>query len=121
NRHFHVAAPEGALGSGTRVGTLAAIRAEYGKGGDEWVALRFPDESVVEGDAAAGTSVVRSNFYGRPVTGLVVAGPWSDALSSYAGRPLVLVRVVGEGAGNDDSPASIFATASAEALARRSG
>jgi uncharacterized protein len=121
NRLFFVADPDGTLVSGSRVGTLVAIHAEYGQRGEEWLALRFPDESVVEGDAAAGASVVRSNFYGRPVTGLVVAGPWSDALSSYAGRPLVLVRAVGEGAGNDDSSASIFSTASAEELARRSG
>jgi uncharacterized protein len=122
NRQFYVAGPDGTLVNGARIGPLGAIRVEYRREGlEEWLAMRFPDGGVVDGAVAVGESIIESNFYGRPVAGRVVAGPWADALSAYAGQPVMLVRCAREGAGNDEAAASIFSTASAEELARRSG
>jgi len=44
---------------------------------------------------------VTTNFYGRDVAGRVVRGPWSEALSAYAGRELRLVQPVAAGDGVD--------------------
>jgi uncharacterized protein YcbX len=47
-----------------------------------------------------------------------VEGPWSEALSRYAGRDLRLLRVERTGDGNDIDPVTLVSTASVEELAR---
>jgi uncharacterized protein len=122
NRQFYVASPDGTLLNGARIGPLAAIRADCRRdGGREWLTLRFPDGAVAEGEVQVGGSIIRSSFYGRLVAGRAVSGRWTRALSEYVGEPVMLVRCAREGAGNDEAAASIFSTASAEELARRSG
>lgn len=122
NRQFYVAASDGTLLTGARIGTLAAIRVDYRREeGREWLALRFPNGEVVEGEVEVEGSTIQSNFFGRPVAGRPVGGLWAKALSEHVGQPAMLVRCVREGAGNDEAAASILSTASAEELARRSG
>ena len=85
--------------------------------------LRFPDGAVVE-DEIALAERVETSFYGRPVAGRLVEGPWSEALSKLAGRPLRLVRTEREGDGNDrgrSAGATLVSTASLEALAAAAG
>ena len=65
-----------------------------------------------------------TSFFGRPVEGRIVVGPWSEALSTFAGRSLTLVRTEAPGAGSDRGPtagASLVGTASLEALASAAG
>jgi uncharacterized protein YcbX len=83
------------------------------------LALRFPDGRVVDGTVEVGEEVTTS-FFGRPVAGRLVAGPWAEALSGLAGRPVRLVRVNEPGAGPDRgrrAGVSLVSTASLDALA----
>lgn len=80
--------------------------------------LRFPDGSVVEGDVELGEPV-ETSFFGRPVAGRLVVGPWSEALSGLAGASIRLVRTEREGDGYDrgpGAPVSLVSTGSLEAL-----
>jgi uncharacterized protein YcbX len=85
--------------------------------------LRFPDDAVVEGEVAPG-ELVETSFYGRPVWGRIVHGPWNDALSELAGKAVRLVRTEREGDGQDcgsKAGATLVSTASLDALAGAAG
>jgi uncharacterized protein YcbX len=120
NRRFYLAETDGRLVSTGRNGSLLRVVASY-EPSTEWLALRFPDGSSVEGDAAALGEPVTTSFYGRPVSGRALNGPWAPAVSAFLGRPVLVVRPDGPGAANDEAPVSLVSSASAEELARRSG
>jgi uncharacterized protein len=85
---------------------------------DGHLSLRFPDDTTVAGEVRVGERI-ETNFYGRPVVGHIVEGPWSDALSELAGKPLRLARTEREGDGVDrgrSAGASLVSTASLDAL-----
>ena len=85
--------------------------------------LRFPDGSEVVGDVELGAHIVTS-FFGRPVDGRLVEGPWSEALSAYVGRPVRLARTEREGDGVDRgrlAGATLVSTASLDALRDAAG
>jgi MOSC domain-containing protein len=90
NRRFHIVDAEGRRFNQLRNGALVQIRPEY-DADSERLTLRFPDGSVAGGEISLGAEVT-TDFYGRPVVGNYVEGPWSAALSSWAGRPLLLVQ-----------------------------
>jgi uncharacterized protein YcbX len=94
------------------------VRPEY-DADSERLALHFPDGTVAEGRVALGEEVT-TDFYGRPVLGNAVEGPWSAALSAWLGRPLRLIQsdpglAVDRGRGH----VSLISTASLEELGRR--
>jgi MOSC domain-containing protein len=89
NRRFHIVDGDGRRYNQIRNGGLVQIRPEYDAGAER-LALHFPDGSVADGEVIPGDEVT-TDFYGRPVAGKLVEGPWSEALSSWAGRPLQLV------------------------------
>jgi MOSC domain-containing protein len=120
DRAFHLVDREGKLVNGKRLGRLMLVRPEVS--GDR-LALRFPDDIVVDGELELGDSVV-TNFYGRPVEGRIVRGPWDAALSDYARTTLRLVRVTEPGDGHDrgaQAGATIIGSASLEALGAAAG
>jgi uncharacterized protein YcbX len=99
---------------------LLAVRAELDDGR---LLLRFPDGDDVAGDVQLGERIVTS-FFGRPVEGRLVDGPWSDALSAYVGRPLRLARTEREGDGVDRgrmAGATLVSTGSLDALRDAAG
>jgi uncharacterized protein YcbX len=103
-----------------RVPPLLAVRAELVDG---CPLLRFPDGSEVVGDVELGEGVVTS-FFGRPVEGHLVEGPWSAALSAYVGRPVRLARTEREGDGVDRgrlAGATLVSTGSLDALRDAAG
>ena len=58
-----------------------------------------------------------TTFYdGRPVAGHVVLGPFADALSEHAGRPVQLVARAEDERGGDDHPVTLMSRASLAAL-----
>jgi uncharacterized protein YcbX len=116
NRRFYLVDADGRLVGGVRHGPLVRIVPELE--GDR-LTLRFPDGSVVTGDVQLGDPTT-TDFYGRPVAGRMVGGPWSDALSDYAGSRLALVRAVDDDAW-DVEPATIVSLASCERLAAELG
>ena len=121
DRAFYLVDSEGRLVNAKRAGALLRARAELENGR---LRVELPDGSVAEGDAELGEPV-ETNFYGRrSVSGRVVHGPWSPALSELARMPLTLVRADEPGAGLDRgavAAASLVSTASLDALARATG
>jgi uncharacterized protein YcbX len=117
NRRFHIVDADGRRFNQLRNGALVQIRPEY-DANTERLTLRFPDNSVAHGEVSLGAEVT-TDFYGRPVAGNYVEGPWSGALSAWAGRPLRLVQsppglAVDRGRGH----VSLISTASLAELGR---
>jgi uncharacterized protein YcbX len=90
NRRFHIVDADGRRFNQLRNGALVQIQPEY-DADTERLTLRFPDGSVADGEVSLGMEVT-TDFYGRPVVGNYVQGPWSAALSEWAGVPLRLVQ-----------------------------
>jgi uncharacterized protein len=90
NRRFHLVDDRGRMVNGKRLGRLVQVRPEFDAAADA-LSLAFPDGSVVAGAVEVGEEVA-SNFFGRQRQGRLVLGPFSAALSEFAGTGLRLVR-----------------------------
>jgi uncharacterized protein YcbX len=90
NRRFHIVDADGRRYNQLRNGALVQIKPEYDAEAER-LELTFPDGTTAGGHVSLGDEVT-TDFHGRPVSGRYVQGPWSDALSKWAGRPLVLVQ-----------------------------
>jgi len=116
NRRFYLVGADGRLLNGKSHGPFVQVVPDAGPGGDT-LELRFPDGALVGGAVGLGEPV-QTDFYGRPVQGRLVAGPWAEALSAFAGRPIGLVRVEGETGGSDRGRRGSVSLVSAASLAR---
>ena len=117
NRRFHLVDADGRRYNQLRNGALVQIRPEYDSARDH-LSLRFPDGAVAEGRITLDGEIT-IDFYGRPVQGNVVHGPWSDALSEWAGRPLRLVQSApGAAVDRRRGHVSLVSNASLDELAR---
>jgi MOSC domain-containing protein len=117
NRRFHLIGDDGRLLNAKQLGMLVQVAAEWEEA-TRRLSLRFPDGSSVSGQIELGERVA-TNFYGkREVHGRIVAGPWAEALSSLAGRPLRLVQpdAPGDGLDRGRGAVSLLSTASLDAL-----
>lgn len=120
DRRFYLVDETGHLINQKRAPALATVVPTVAAGR---LALRFPDGAVVEGDVRLGAPVTTS-FYGRPVAGRLVEGPWGEALSAHTGSSLRLVRAEREGDGLDRGAragVTVVSTASLAALAAAVG
>jgi MOSC domain-containing protein len=90
NRRFHVVDEGGRRYNQLRNGRLVQVRPEYDTDAKR-LTLHLPDGAVADGIVTPGEEIT-VDFYGRPVRGRVVEGPWSEALSRLAARPLRLVQ-----------------------------
>lgn len=120
DRRFHLVDAAGRLFNGTGCGPLVQVRPEWDTRAGR-LSLRFPDGHAVVGEVALGEPVETDFYEKRVVPGRVVEGPWEEALSSYAGEPLRLVRVDGGAHGTDIHVATLVSRASVEELSRRGG
>lgn len=122
NRRFFLVTDDGRLLNGKAHGPLVQVAARASEDGSA-LELQFPDGALVGGEVALGERVV-TDFFGRPVEGRAVRGPWAEALSVFAGRPVELIRVEGEVGGSDRGRrgcVSMVSVASLERLAREAG
>jgi uncharacterized protein YcbX len=119
NRRFYLVDEDGRRYGLLRDGRLALVRPAY-DATRERLELTFPDGSIVAGEVDVDGEVT-TDFYGRPVAGRLVQGPWGEALSAHAGRPLRLVRAdeSGTAVDRDRGPVSMLSEASLEELRRR--
>ncbi|HSC74092.1 MAG TPA: MOSC N-terminal beta barrel domain-containing protein [Gaiellaceae bacterium] len=118
NRRFHIVDADGRRYNQLRNGALVQIEQDCD---GERLAFRFPDGTVAEGEVALGDEIT-TDFYGRPVGGHLLDGPWSAALSDWAGRPLRLVQAApGAAVDRARGPVSLVSRASLEELGRHSG
>ena len=117
DRAFYLVDDEGRLVNGKRAGGLFQAVAEAD---DSRLRVRLPDGTLVAGKVELGRTV-ETNFFGRPVRGRVVHGPWGEALSALAGLPVTLIRADEPGAGLDrgeGAAATLVSTRALDALAR---
>jgi uncharacterized protein YcbX len=120
DRVFAVIDETGHLVNGKRLGPLALIRPVYDAEAGS-LTLRFSDGEAVAGQIALGEPL-DATFFGHPRQARGVEGPWNEALSSRAGRPLRLVAMAGPGDGIDRGPtATLLSTAALASLARAGG
>jgi len=120
DRRFYLVDPSGRLINAKTCGELLQVRPEVSDDASR-LTLVFPSGESVSGEVVPGDAV-ETSFYGRPVTGRFAEGPWSQALSEHAGRPLRLVRTDEHGVGVDRTHVvSLISDGSLRALARRAG
>ncbi len=120
DRRFYHVDPDGRLVNNKTCGELMQVHPDVSDDASR-LSLLFPSGESVTGEVVAGVPV-ETSFYGRPVTGRLVEGPWSDALSEHAGRPLRLVRTDEPGTGIDRTHVvSVISDGSLRALGRRAG
>jgi MOSC domain-containing protein len=120
DRRFCIVDTDGRMLNAKRVQRFIAVRPHFD------VAMRnlvfdMPDGSTVKGavDLGSGISV---SIYGRNVPAHIVDGPWSEALSAVAERPVRLVRFDDPGEGVDRADegagASLLSEGSLRAIAK---
>jgi uncharacterized protein YcbX len=118
NRRFYVIDARKRLVNGKRLGELTAIVAQYSA---PRLALTFPDGTTIEDQVRFGDEV-QTRFFSVTDTGRLIEGPWSAALSEYAGQPLELVEArasaIDRGAAG---VASLISRASLSRLAQENG
>ncbi|MBV9817647.1 MAG: MOSC domain-containing protein [Solirubrobacterales bacterium] len=89
DRAFFIIDADGRLVNGKRLGDLQAIVPEFQPAANV-LALRFPGGESASAALRYGNMLV-TRFHSRALPAREVHGPWSDALSTFAGRPLRLV------------------------------
>jgi uncharacterized protein len=91
NRRFFIIDDQNRMINGKRFGALQTVVADVGGDG---LRLSFADGSSVQAPIELGEEIT-ARFFSGDVTGRVVDGPFSDALSSQLGRPLRIVEALG--------------------------
>jgi uncharacterized protein YcbX len=115
NRRLHLVDTAGRMVNGKtsmRL-TLVGSRLDLESG---TLALDFPEQGVVAGALEQGEPI-ETVFFGRPASGHLVAGPWSAALSAWAGFDVRLVMSDDVGAASDRGPDAGVSIISAESVA----
>jgi len=121
NRRFYVIDQDGRMLNGKVLGDLNAVVADY-YDDRRWLSLRFPGGDTVEAEIQLGEEV-GTRFFSRASTAHLVEGPWDQALSHFAGRPLRLVEA-GETSAVDRGgrgAVSVISRASLDELATQGG
>jgi uncharacterized protein YcbX len=120
DRAFAVVDEQMRLINGKRLGALVTIHPSWDPT-QGILGLRFPDGRDVHDRVGLGDPT-DATFFGRPRPVRPVVGPWSAALSAWAGRELRLVAPIGEGAGIDRGPsATLLSTTALDVLAAEEG
>ena len=119
NRRFFLVDERGKLHNGTRDGPLYGVKAETDADGMK-LTMTFNGGRVIDEPVELGDARI-TGFWGRPVHGRVVLGPWSDALSDLLGKSVRLMRADEPGGASDSWPVSLLSDASLEELARQAG
>ena len=120
DRRFYLVDEDGMLLNAKRMPRLLTVQAVAEDGR---LVLRFADGTTVDGEVQLGEPV-ETNFYGRPVIGRFVHGPWNEPLSQLAGKPVRVARTEREGDGVDRgrrAGASLVSTGSLDALGVAAG
>jgi uncharacterized protein YcbX len=119
NRHFYVIDDRDRMVNAKQVAELLTLVASFDDGR---LVLTLPDGREVSGTASLG-SPLQTHFFSRTEPARLVSGPWSEALSDLAGRPLRLVAADGWAAVDRgaDGAVTLISRASLERLAGEAG
>jgi uncharacterized protein len=120
DRRFYLVEEQGRLVNDKHVGALQLVESDYDAVSGE-LRLRFPDGAEAAGRVEHGPAI-ETTFHGSPRSARVLRGPFAEAISEYAGRPL---RVVEPGVPAPDrgrsGALSLLGTSSLERLAAELG
>ncbi len=122
DRRFLVTDGDGHLVNGKRLGALMQLVADCPAPYTE-LTVRFPDGAEVTGGVELGAPSTML-AYGHPRDVRPVLGPWSAALSAWAGTELRLVRAIDPSDGVDrqrGGGVTLLTTASVDSLAAAAG
>lgn len=119
DRAFFIIDAQGKVFTQRDHGPLVRVRTAYDAESGR-LQLSFPDGSTVAGVPELG-GAAEAEFFGRTMAGRVLDGEWNEALSTFAGQELRLVKANTAGSSFDAFPLSLCSTASLEALARAAG
>lgn len=123
DRAYALLDPAGQMVNGKRIGTLATIVPEV-LHDPEVLRLRFPDGTLVEAEVELGQAV-KGVFFGQERPAHEVGGPFSAALTAWAGQPLRLVHMDDTNGGIDRwerrGSLSLLSTDSLRSLAAAAG
>jgi hypothetical protein len=119
DRRFYLVRENGRLFSGLHHGPLVRIRGDWEMDTDR-LGLTFPDGTVVADAVRLGDPVV-TDFWGRRVSGRAVLGPWDEALTSFVGKQVRLVKADDPAAGVDVKPVTLVSEGSVAELGRKAG
>jgi uncharacterized protein len=119
NRRFFLIDARDRMINGKPLGDVQRVVADFDAGAES-LTLRFPDGTAVSGPIMHGATV-SARFFSRAASGIVVEGPWADALSAFLGKPL---RLLDSGGAVDRGPrggVSLISRASLARLAEAAG
>jgi hypothetical protein len=121
NRRFLLVDEGGRMINAKHLGELTALVADYSDA-DRRLRITFPGGQTIE-DVVSHDGQIDAGFYSGLLRGRLVSGPWSDAISEYAGQPLRLVEAGDAGAVDRGAlgAASLISRASLQRLARAGG
>ena len=113
DRRFFVIDERDRMRNGKQLGSLQAVIAlpENGR-----LRLEFPDGSVVDEQLELGDELT-AQVFSHHVTGRLVLGPWSQALSDFCGQPLRLLETGSAVDRGAKGPVSLISRASLQRLA----
>ncbi len=117
DRRFFVVDERGRMRNGKQLGSLQSIVAHLQ---DDELTLSFPDGSTSSGQVVLGEPVT-ARFFSHELSGRLVLGPWSDALSEHCGQRL---RLLAAGSAVDrgaKGPVSLISRGSLRRLAEVAG
>lgn len=121
DRRFVCVRPDGERLRGISKAALMPIRPRYDAGADR-LTLRFPDGSVVDGDAASLGEPVTVALFDRSVPARMVTGPFTDAIRAHADDDtLLLARVLEPEYAGGKHRASIISRASVATVGGHTG
>jgi uncharacterized protein YcbX len=123
NRRFYLIDARDHLLNGKRLGKLCALVADYSESPESGRRLRltFPDGRVLEDEVRPGAEIA-TRFFSATALARLVEGPWCEALSEYAGRPVRLVEADGPAVDRrEPGVASLISRASLARLAAEGG
>lgn len=120
NRRFHFIDARGTMVNGKRAGKLVRLRTEYDADRNR-LRMLFPDGRSIDERVRTSDEAVTTDFYGRPVHGNVVDGPWASAVSAFTGIDLRLVHISPETTGTDVHPVTLTSRATMEHVRSTAG
>jgi uncharacterized protein YcbX len=116
NRRFYVIDDRHRMINSKLAGELQTVIADYSHD-DRTLKLTLADGRIVEDQVRLGDQV-EVRFFSMQRVGRLVEGPWSEALSAVAGRPLRLVEPSSPGGGVDRGAEGAVSLISRASLAR---
>ena len=114
DREFYLVNGDGKVVTQREFGKLVLIRAAYSADHGS-LRMVFPDGLTVESPLVQGRKIV-TRIWDRRVTGFMLDGDWSNALSYFCGFPVSLVQSEIRGQCFDEYPMSLLSDSSVQAL-----